>query len=182
MRETTRTPNDYLDAALHVISEEGAPRLTLAQVAQAAGVSKGGLLHHYPSKDALLRALLLREFTVFRAAVEGQAETFGSAPGARTRALVTVSFATPGSGQNLLLSLLAAVFERPALLDAFRAEWTAYRQSFLHDGLPAAQALLIQFALDGLYFAELLGLEPPTGRLRDDLRQTLLTLTEGGTT
>lgn len=179
MRERSHSPDDYLDAALRVIAEEGALRVTLAQVAEAAGVSKGGLLHHYPNKDALLKALLAREFAVFKAAVEQQAERVGPAPGFRTRALITVSFATPGSGQSLLLSVLTAVFERPALLDAFRAEWTAYRQSFLHDGLPEAQALLVQFALDGLYFAELLGLEPPTGNLRNDLHQTLLELTKG---
>ncbi len=179
MRETTRTPDDYLDAALRVIAEEGAPRFTLAQVAREAGVSKGGLLHHHPSKDALLSALLEREFTEFKGAVERQAEAFGDAPSARTRAVIAVSFAPQTGGQNLMLSLLAAVFERPALLDAFRAEWTAYRQSFLHDDLPEAQALLIQLALDGLYFAELLGLEPPVGKLRDDLYQTLLALTEG---
>jgi hypothetical protein len=86
----------------------------------------------------------------------------------------------PGaSGQNLLLSLLSVVFETPELLAAFRAEWAAYRQSFMGDGLPEAQVLLIQFALDGLFFADLLGLEPPSGKLRDDLRQSLLALTEG---
>lgn len=179
MRETTRTPDDYLDAALRVITGEAAPRFTLARVAQETGVSKGGLLHHYPSKDALLRALLEREYALFKMSVERQAGFFGGAPGARTRALITACFATEASGQPLMLSLLAAMFESHELLEAFRTEWADYRRSFLHDGLPEAQALLIQLALDGLYFAELLGLEPPTGRLRDDLYQTLLKLTEG---
>jgi AcrR family transcriptional regulator len=36
------------------------PRLTLDVVAQAAGVSKGGLLYHFPSKESLLGALAQR--------------------------------------------------------------------------------------------------------------------------
>lgn len=179
MKQAARTPDDYLDAALRVIAEDGAPKLTLAQVAAAAGVSKGGLLHHYPNKEALLKGLLERESARFKAAVGRQLETFGDSPGAKTRALVAASFEADACGQDLLLSLLATVFENPDLLAVFRADWLSYRQSFLDDGLPEARAMMIQLALDGLYFADLLGLEPPTGKLRDDLRQTLLSLTEG---
>src|SRR5690242_2095382 len=39
-----------LEAAERVVAEIGAARLTLDVVAQAAGVSKGGLLYHFPSK------------------------------------------------------------------------------------------------------------------------------------
>ena len=37
------------------IKEEGVVKLTLEAVAQRAGVSKGGLLYHYPSKEALIK-------------------------------------------------------------------------------------------------------------------------------
>ena len=45
-----------LEAAERVITEVGAAHLTLDAVAQAAGVSKGGLLYHFPSKESLLVA------------------------------------------------------------------------------------------------------------------------------
>ena len=45
-------------AAAKVIERDGAGHLTLEKVAAEAGVSKGGLLYHYPSKDALLQGLL----------------------------------------------------------------------------------------------------------------------------
>ncbi len=178
VKEASRTPDDYLDAALRVIAADGAPKLTLAQVARAAGVSKGGLLHHFPNKEALLGALLEREFDAFEAAVERQAERSGDPFAARTRALITVSFAAQTGGHNLLLSLLAAVFENPELLGTVRLKWAAYRRRFLQDGLPGAQAMLIQLALDGLFFADLLALEPPADGPRDDLRRALLALTQ----
>ena len=49
-----------LEAAERVVAEIGAARLTLDVVAQAAGVSKGGLLYHFPSKESLLGALAQR--------------------------------------------------------------------------------------------------------------------------
>ena len=45
-------------AAATVIERDGAGHLTLDKVAAEAGLSKGGLLYHYPTKDALLEGLL----------------------------------------------------------------------------------------------------------------------------
>ena len=49
-----------LDAAEQLVATQGASNLTLDAVAQAAGVSKGGLLYHYPNKEALLAAMIER--------------------------------------------------------------------------------------------------------------------------
>ena len=49
-----------LDAAEVLLTEQGAWRLTLDSVAERAQVSKGGLLYHFPTKDALLQALVDR--------------------------------------------------------------------------------------------------------------------------
>src|SRR4051794_16240552 len=49
-----------LDAAESIVRTRGVPGLTLDAAARAAGVSKGGLLYHFASKEALLAALLVR--------------------------------------------------------------------------------------------------------------------------
>ncbi len=46
-----------LEAAIETIAMQGVDGLTLDEVARQAEVSKGGLLHHYKSKDALQTAL-----------------------------------------------------------------------------------------------------------------------------
>ena len=51
-----------LDAAERVVVESGATHLTLDAVAKSAGVSKGGLLYHFPTKEALLEGMLARHF------------------------------------------------------------------------------------------------------------------------
>lgn len=49
-----------LDAAEDLIVERGAAGVSLDKVAARAGVSKGGLLYHFPSKNALAQALIQR--------------------------------------------------------------------------------------------------------------------------
>ncbi|EAE2866200.1 TetR family transcriptional regulator, partial [Listeria monocytogenes] len=50
--------NNLLTAASEIVKEEGVVKLTLEAVAQRAGVSKGGLLYHYPSKEALIKGMV----------------------------------------------------------------------------------------------------------------------------
>ncbi|MDT2241973.1 TetR/AcrR family transcriptional regulator [Paenibacillus larvae] len=47
-----------LDAACRIVKELGAVHLTLDAVAKEARVSKGGLLYHFPSKEALIQEMI----------------------------------------------------------------------------------------------------------------------------
>lgn len=58
-----------LDVTAQVLADKGTAHLTLDLVAREAGVTKGGLLHHFPNKNALLEALcdeLLRQMSTLR--------------------------------------------------------------------------------------------------------------------
>lgn len=55
MRPSKRT--EILDAALRVIEAGGVTAVTFEAVAEAAGMTKGGLLYHFPTREALLHAL-----------------------------------------------------------------------------------------------------------------------------
>ena len=46
-----------LDCAAQIAAEQGAQAITIQAVAGRAGVTKGGLLHHFDSKQALLAAV-----------------------------------------------------------------------------------------------------------------------------
>lgn len=49
-----------LDAYAQVLRQDGAGAATLDEVARRAEISKGGLLHHFGSKEALMEGLLKR--------------------------------------------------------------------------------------------------------------------------
>ncbi|ONH24902.1 TetR/AcrR family transcriptional regulator [Pseudofrankia asymbiotica] len=58
-----------LDAAAEILREQGARQARMADVARLAGVSRQTLYQHFGSRDALVRALLLRETGRFLDAV-----------------------------------------------------------------------------------------------------------------
>lgn len=52
---------------MHLIRSGGVPAVTLSAVCRVVGLSKGGLVHHFPSKDALIDAFLDRAASQYRA-------------------------------------------------------------------------------------------------------------------
>lgn len=57
-RKTQQVRAKILDAGLEVFSQSGYRKGSLREVAEVVGMSEAGLLHHYPTKSALLSALL----------------------------------------------------------------------------------------------------------------------------
>ncbi|MET8773699.1 TetR/AcrR family transcriptional regulator [Nocardia sp. NPDC050713] len=57
---TANTRDRILDALETLLLDKGMSQVTLENVAATAGVSKGGLLYHFKSKDALLAGLVRR--------------------------------------------------------------------------------------------------------------------------
>jgi AcrR family transcriptional regulator len=53
-----RTRNLVIEAARVIIARDGPQRLTLDAIAREAGISKGGLMHQFGNKTAVIRALL----------------------------------------------------------------------------------------------------------------------------
>ena len=52
------TRNHILEAATHLFSKTGYDATGVAEICQAAGVSKGAFYHHFPSKQAVFMELL----------------------------------------------------------------------------------------------------------------------------
>ncbi|MEK1870378.1 MAG: helix-turn-helix domain-containing protein, partial [Ensifer adhaerens] len=57
-RETAR--DRILTAAEAIVVGKGVSSLTFDEVAEQTGLSKGGILYHFASKDALVRAMVER--------------------------------------------------------------------------------------------------------------------------
>jgi AcrR family transcriptional regulator len=57
-----RSRRQILDAALKLFSHRGYGATSVQEIAEAAGLSKGNLYHHFPDKETVFRALLDRYF------------------------------------------------------------------------------------------------------------------------
>ncbi len=93
-----------LDRAAALFARRGFAKTSVQDVADAVGLSKAGLLHHYPSKDALHEAVLAQAETLGTRVLE-QVERLPLGPVRDARAvevLVDVALAHPGAVALLL--------------------------------------------------------------------------------
>lgn len=160
-----------LDAAEELAARDGVATLTLDRVAAEAGVSKGGLLYHFGSKDTLIEGMVERQLRIFDQHLEVALGGEPAGPGRRTRAMLRAAFGSatrPAKRERrATVALLAAVVKRPSLLDPVRATYARWMEELHGDGLPDGAAIVALAALDGLYFWSLLGLaKVPAARAR----------------
>lgn len=172
-----------LESANQIILTSGAAHLTLDAVAREAGVSKGGLLYHFPTKEALLIGLIEHLIAEFDNAIaqEMARDAAGDTPGRWLRAYVRVTFDFEQLQLlDLSAGLLAAAAADPALLAPMRAAFDRWQQRAEQDGIDPARATIIRLATDGFWFTDLLGLTPLDQPARERLSATLLALTMEG--
>lgn len=117
MGSRQRVDEELLDHAAALFAQHGYAHTSVKAVADAVGLSKAGLLHHFPSKEALFRAALevMREHT---RRVRDRVSALPSGPERDLRALellVDVALDKPGL-VALALGPLTATEEEDALL------------------------------------------------------------------
>jgi AcrR family transcriptional regulator len=154
-----------LDAASAVIRRDGPQALTLEAVAAQAGVSKGGLLYHFKSKRELLDALVSRWLDDFQADID-------AAPGNFAARYVRGSDNAKAEEAGMLAALVAD----PQVLAAVRERHIAWQDRVTTDGGDPVDATVARLAADGLWLADLLGMAPPQGQLREQVLARLLEL------
>jgi AcrR family transcriptional regulator len=160
-----------LDAAARVVRRDGAALLTLDAVAAAAGVSKGGLLYHFGTKDDLVSGLVDRLLARFDERVA--AATNGD-DGSFVAAYVEASVNDDVDDFATAAALVAAIALSPSLLGPLRARYAQWSRALAASCSDKTTALIVRLALDGLWFADLLELAPPSRSERQALARALV--------
>ncbi|MEU4579813.1 TetR/AcrR family transcriptional regulator [Nonomuraea sp. NPDC023979] len=168
-----------LDAAADVLLAQGAESLTLEAVAQRAGVSKGGLFYHFPTKQALVAGLVGRLTDAFDQALADA----GDHPRDILRAYVDATIParhTTGPAaapaDRVTAALLAAVLVDPAGLAPLRERYAAWQARLTGGGIDPAAATAVRLAVDGWWAARLFGLSEPGPGLHERTRAHLMEL------
>jgi len=150
-----RTREALLDAAGQAVIAHGAT-VSLEVIAREAGVSKGGLLHHFSSKEDLLVAVAEQVLARFRAAVERALDPDDTGPGRLVRAYVTTSLQQLEASQvRDEATLMAALGAIPEVVSRARADGRAWRAALREDGLDPVRTSVIVRAADGAAAATL---------------------------
>lgn len=178
--KASRTRDTLIQAANQVLVRDGINHLTLESVAQVAGVSKGGLLYHFPSKEALVEGMIDHYLTQFERRLESYlAQSGGNQPGDWLRAYIHATFDTDADEVAVSAGLLAAIGVNPDLLKPMQARYDSWQAHIDADaGENRALAGIIRLALDGLWMSDLFGMAPPDPALRKQMLSTLLDLSK----
>jgi AcrR family transcriptional regulator len=163
-RTTPKVQDTILDATEAVVARQGIANLTLDAVAAEARMSKGGLLHYFPSKDRLVEALVIRTAEGWRSCYTEAYERTPKGTGRMARALLDHCLSDAKCWTEELRRSSSAVFaalaQNPALIEPMRAVYADLHRRIAQDGLPPGVAEAVAAAIDGLWLDWVLGLVP----------------------
>jgi AcrR family transcriptional regulator len=167
-----------LEAAQRVVIDVGAARLTLDAVAQAAGVSKGGLLYHFPSKESLLLALGQRYCESLHCCVEVARDSVPEGPGRELRAFVVGILGDRQRAKAMGAVLLATAATDMTLLEVIRERIAEHMRQLAASSGDFARAAIVTLAVDGLMMRESLRISACTPEQREAIVNELLQLAD----
>jgi AcrR family transcriptional regulator len=168
-----------LEAAERVVAEVGAARLTLDVVAQAAGVSKGGLLYHFPSKESLLGALAQRYVQTMEHCIEDAKGRISDQDQSRDlKACIVGILGSDPRSKAMGAALLATAANDLTLLEVIRERLAAYNQELVASSADFARAAIVTLAIDGLMMRESLRISPFTEGERERVVRELMKIAD----
>lgn len=158
-------------ACSDILSREGLSNLTLQSVASEAGISKGGLLYHFETKQALIEGLFEYHNSIFEARLAELVEAEGEKPGSFLRAYAKASaeqIADPDNA-SLYASLFAAEEQYSGAHKLMREKYVNWQKQIDSCGIDPDWAMLLRFATDGLWFIEMHRYAPPNLEQREKI-------------
>ncbi|MFD6565768.1 TetR/AcrR family transcriptional regulator [Micromonospora profundi] len=160
-RTAGRSPQDtrraLLDAAADAVRTRGI-HASLDDIARFAGVSKGGLIYHFASKDELILELARDQLAAFHASIDAALDPSDTAPGRLTRAYIRAAVAPDDDADvRESLALITQLMTLPAVAELARADAEQLDAALAADGLPTDVLALVVAAADGMSTAPLWG-------------------------
>ncbi|WP_305091662.1 TetR/AcrR family transcriptional regulator [Prescottella sp. R16] len=155
------TRDRILDALETLLLDVGVTQVTLEAVAGVAGVSKGGLLYHFPSKESLLASMVRRlgersDQYLADAVAQGRtvSETYLQSPIGEGAPEISIY-------RSMLASMRSADGQHDEVQQAIADVMRSWDAGLLAEFDDPVQAEIVRLAGDGLYLAALLGLPDP---------------------
>jgi len=170
VKRARNASSDILAAAREVTARQGAGNLTIDSIAREIGMSKGGVLYNFPSKRALLSALLENLIEAHDVRMD---EIDQDEPNATLRGHLHSRASANDLEADLSMAILAAAAESPELLNPLRQKIESNQQKVTSQTKDPVGAHVILAALDGLRFQHLMRMPPYDTKIRDQIQDRL---------
>ncbi|WP_292070728.1 TetR/AcrR family transcriptional regulator [Brevundimonas sp. UBA7534] len=177
-----RAPDDtraeIIDKALEVAAQLGASGFTLDAVAARTTVSKGAVLHHFPTKIALLEGMIDHLGQLHTDGILAEAARDPEPYGRNARAYLRATVTEPVTPQDVSIGrvAMAACAIEPALALRWKGWIDRVKADDPSDPVGADDALMLRLIADGLWISDMFGIH----QVSAEQRQALLSLLTPG--
>jgi len=167
-----RAPDDtraeIIEKALEVAAELGASGFTLDAVAARTTVSKGALLHHFPTKIALLEGMIDHLGEMHTETILAEAARDPEPYGRNARAYLRATVTEPVTPQDVSIGrvVMAACAIEPALAQRWCGWIEKVKVDDPSDPVGADDALMLRLMADGLWISDLFGIHKVSAEQR----------------
>ena len=146
-----------LDAAEAVILESGGKSFTLDAVAERAGISKGGLVYSFATKDKLVYAALEREVAHFQEAVGRRLGSGPVGPVELVLAHIEEALEEDDAATQKAAFLVTALVHAPEMLEPVRRYYRALLDPLRSESGEVHQVRHALLAVEGIFLLRGLG-------------------------
>lgn len=163
-----------INSAIQLLQEEGINALTLDAVAKKANTSKGGLLYHFPNKQALIEGIVQDIYEKFSEEffILVEKETKNR----YTKAFIELCFNDLSKHSDLYVgSMVVPFLENKQVQDIYQN----ILEHLKKDELDETTVNLIRLTIDGVYYNKFSTIAPLTAVEMDEIKQKLYHLAEG---
>ena len=158
---SAETRAHILAAAAELAKEKGAAHISIEAIAQRAGLSKGGLLYHFPRKDALIQALVEQHMAEVDAVLaEVETATGQRRTNAIARAIIELTREKVCEHKGKLEGLFLALAENPHLLAPLREHEMRVVERIRRTASDRELSLITVLVIEGIRSLELFGANP----------------------
>lgn len=151
-----QTQQKILEIAIQRIALSGVDGMSLQYVANQAGITKGGLLHHFPNKESLVRATIEHALSIIDTVLDRHIEQDPVAYGCLTRAYLYITL-----NKTVDIAPFWNAFSMVMLTDqTFSDLWHDWFEARLvqHENTDGAIELqIVRYAADGLWLTQFIG-------------------------
>lgn len=151
-KEPRLVRRNLLEHAAQIAADLGISAVTVQAVSAAAGVSKGGFMHHFPSKQALIDALFKELLDDTEIALNNRIEADSHKQGVFTRAYIDVVLNWDKTAERKHWATLAIFMLNDSKLRQIWANWfnaqiEKYKETDIH-------LSIIRLAVDGIWLSD----------------------------
>lgn len=176
-KQPEQVRRSLLDQAARCAVDQGLGSLTLQAVADAASVTKGGLLHHFPSKQALIDAVFQDLLQKLDAQID-RLMSEDSKRGGFTRAYIDAFFQVTLEGSESPWAALSISCMTDPHLRTLWSDWMQKRLKRHAETDDHPDLKIARYAADGIWLANLTETNGLSAKELDALREQLKKLTK----